>query len=125
MPLFVNTIIGWLPGLTGIFISSVFSASLSTISAYLNTISAIIYMDYVKKIRGFKHTEKRAFVCMKSIIIIMGIYSVLGGILVEHLGPIFQVFLTIIGMTMGAVNGIFTLGMLFPRANSTVFDQIY
>lgn len=48
MPLFVLDAMGNMPGLPGIFVSGIFSASLSTISAAVNSLAAVTLEDYIK-----------------------------------------------------------------------------
>lgn len=48
MPLYVLDVVGDIPGLTGFFVSGIFSAGLSTISAILNSLSAVTLEDYIK-----------------------------------------------------------------------------
>lgn len=56
MPLFVVDAMGSMPGLPGIFVSGIFSASLSSVSAAMNSLAAVTLEDYMKplylKIRG-------------------------------------------------------------------------
>lgn len=48
MPLFVVDAIGAYPGLSGLFVSGIFSASLSTVSAAVNSLAAVTLEDYLK-----------------------------------------------------------------------------
>lgn len=48
MPLFVVDAMGDMPGLPGLFVSGIFSASLSTISAAMNSLAAVTLEDYIK-----------------------------------------------------------------------------
>lgn len=50
MPYYVIETMGNIPGLTGLFVAGIFSASLSTISAALNSLAAIAIEDYIKVI---------------------------------------------------------------------------
>lgn len=120
MPIFINDIIGSISGMTGLFISCIFSASLSTVSANLNSMAGVIYNDYIRNIRGYIHSESHAQYIMKTIILIIGIYSVLGGFMLEKAGSILQVIFTVLATSSGAIVGIFTLAMLYPRANNEV-----
>jgi len=131
VPYFVQDVVGHMKGMPGIFISSVFSASLSTISANLNSLGGIIYSDYIRPLNLFKHSDAAANLTMKATIVTIGIYCVLSGFIVEQVASIFQVVNTIVGITGGAVFGVFSLGMLYPRANrkaalwSTIISMIF
>ncbi|XP_034484338.1 sodium-coupled monocarboxylate transporter 2-like [Drosophila innubila] len=118
MPFFIQDIMGNLPGMPGLFISCVFSASLSSLSASLNSLAGVVYFDYIKP--HIRHTEARANGVMKLVIVGMGAYCILGGYLVQNFKSIFQTMWTITGINMGAVVGIFLLGMFVPRVNGKV-----
>ncbi|XP_054091959.1 sodium-coupled monocarboxylate transporter 1 isoform X2 [Zeugodacus cucurbitae] len=115
MPFFVQDIAGHLKGMPGIFISSVFSAALSTTSASLNALAGVVYMDYIKP--RIKHTERRANLIMRGFICICGVYSIISGFIVEKFSSILQVTYSIGGVTLGSVFGVYMLGMLVPRAH--------
>lgn len=57
---------------------------------------------------------------MKIIVFAIGTLAAMGGIIVEQFHSIFQVINTVAGTCVGAVFGVFTLGMLYPWANKTV-----
>ncbi|TDG42421.1 hypothetical protein AWZ03_011142 [Drosophila navojoa] len=116
MPFFIQDIMGKLPGMPGIFISCVFSAALSTLSANLNSLAGVVYFDYIKPF--IRHTEARANATMKVVIVIIGIYCVFGGLLVQNFNSIIQTVLSITGISTGAVSAAFLLGMFCPRVSS-------
>lgn len=118
VPYFVHDTVGHISGMSGLFISSVFSASLSTVSALLNSLAGIIYYDYVKRWPNFKHSESRANVIMKTSIFLMGIFCVAGGFIVEQSQSILQVILSLAGITQGSVFGMYLLAMMYPRMNA-------
>ncbi|KAH8381431.1 hypothetical protein KR093_004776, partial [Drosophila rubida] len=115
VPYLVQDVMGHLTGMSGIFISCVFSAALSTISASINSLSGIVYFDYIKP--HIHHTEHKANVIMKLFVFFAGIYCIFGGIIVERFGSILQMVYSIGGISFGSVAGVFTLGMLVPRAH--------
>lgn len=55
MPLFVMDTMGQVPGLPGLFAAGVFSASLSTVSACVNSLAAVTIEDYIKVINANKN----------------------------------------------------------------------
>lgn len=124
MPHFVHDIVGHINGMPGIFISCVFSASLSTVSATMNSLSGIAYNDYVRPMNLFKHNDSNANFTMKLITLFVGVLCILGGVIVETFASIFQLVSSIAGSTTGAVFGVFTLGMVYPWANTKVSQYL-
>lgn len=116
---------GHIPGMPGIFISCVFSASLSTVSASLHAVSGIIYSDYVRPLKWFAHTDANANLSLRILIFSLGSFCAFGGIFVERFGSIFQIIFSVAGTTIGAKFGVFTLGMLYPWANQKVNSVIH
>lgn len=115
VPHFVQAVVGHMPGMTGIFVSCVFSAGLSTMSANLNSLAAVIYEDYVR--RFVKHTDAKAKTIMRVTIVVTGIYCVLMGIVVEEFSSLLQMVMTVSSVNNGTTFGVFCLGMLWPKAN--------
>ncbi|KAI8124518.1 Sodium-coupled monocarboxylate transporter 2 [Lucilia cuprina] len=115
MPFFVQDVVGHLKGMPGVFISCVFSAALSTMSASMNSLAGIVYFDYIKP--RIKHTERRANLIMKALVLFTGVYCILAGVIVEKFTSILQMVYSIGGVTFGAVFGVFMMGMLVPKAH--------
>uniref|UniRef100_T1PIW0 Sodium:solute symporter family protein n=1 Tax=Musca domestica TaxID=7370 RepID=T1PIW0_MUSDO len=115
MPFFVQDVVGHLKGMPGVFISCVFSAALSTMSAGMNSLAGIVYFDYIKP--HIKHTERRANLTMKTLVLLTGLYCILAGTVVEKFSSILQIVYSIGGVTFGSVFGVFLLGMLVPKAH--------
>lgn len=112
--------VGHISGMPGVFVSCVFSASLSTASATMNSLAGIAYNDYVRPLNLFKHNDRNANRSIKVLTIVLGMISILGGVVVDNFSSIFQLVNTIAGTTTGAIFGVFTLGMLYPWANAKV-----
>ncbi|KAJ8687268.1 hypothetical protein QAD02_023062 [Eretmocerus hayati] len=120
MPYFAALKMSEYPGLTGLFISGVFSASLSTISATLNSLAAIFLEDYLKRI--FKKMNKtfpadKATFFGKILATVIGCICIGIAFLAHTLGSLVPVTISIMGAICGPVLGMFTLGMFFERAN--------
>lgn len=116
VPYFVQYIAGHIKGMPGFFISCVFSAALSTMSANLNSLAGIVYFDYIRP--KIQHTEEKANLIMKTIVVIVGIYCILAGVIVQNFKSLLQISLTISGVAFGSLFGVFMLGILVPRAHS-------
>lgn len=122
MPFFVQDVMGHLKGMPGVFISCVFSAALSTMSATLNSLAGVVYFDYIKPF--IRHTDARANAIMKLFVLAMGCYCILGGLIVQKFNSILQTIITITSLNTGAVVGAFFLGMFVPRVNAKVWRTI-
>ncbi|XP_011639285.1 sodium-coupled monocarboxylate transporter 1-like isoform X2 [Pogonomyrmex barbatus] len=119
LPYYVMDVAGHLPGLPGLFLAGLVSAALATMSASLNTMSGTIYEDFINPlIPDSPRKEVMAANIMKSIVVITGAISVGLVFLVERLGPVFQIALSMRGVTDGPSLGLFLLGILVPWANA-------
>lgn len=119
MPYFVMQTMGHIPGLAGLFIAGIFSATLSTVSGILNSLSANILEDYVKPLYlklGKKFPEKRGTFVGKILAVLIGILCIVMASVAKYLGGLIQAGLSINGTFGGPLLGIFTLGMFFESA---------
>ncbi|KAK6622118.1 hypothetical protein RUM44_001925 [Polyplax serrata] len=119
LPYFVMKITSHIPGLPGIFVSGVFSAALSTMSTGLNSMTGVILQDFIRPLRKKPMSEASAAFFMKIIVVVLGITLLILACVVDKLGGLIQTSGSLSGITAGTLLGIFTLGMLFPWANST------
>ncbi|XP_066991697.2 sodium-coupled monocarboxylate transporter 1 [Anabrus simplex] len=118
LPYYVMDIAGNYPGLPGLFVAGVFSAALSTMSTCLNTLSGTIFEDFLSLCLPCRIREKYASLIMKITVLVLGILCVAMAFVVEKLGSVIQMTVSLGSITYGAQLGLFTLGMLFPMANS-------
>lgn len=120
VPRFVDDIADNMPGMRGIFISCVFSASLSAVSASLHAVAGIIYTEYIRPLRLFAHTNANAILSMRILIFVLGTIGTLGTVFLKNLQSIVHAMHTIAGISVGAKFGVFTIGMVYPWANQKV-----
>ncbi|XP_039285768.1 sodium-coupled monocarboxylate transporter 2 isoform X1 [Nilaparvata lugens] len=118
LPYYVMDIAGRYPGITGVFISGVVSAALSTMSASLNTVAGTIYEDFVLLCFKNRHSDAVASFIMKCIVLILGAICVALVLVVEKLGGILQMAISLSGVTNGALAFVFSFGMFYPWANA-------
>jgi len=75
LPFLVAESFSEMPGLTGLFVSAVFSSSLSSISSGINAIAAVIWEDILFEFTYFKSIEVPTLV-MKLLSILTGTFSI-------------------------------------------------
>ncbi|KAJ8020295.1 Sodium-coupled monocarboxylate transporter 2 [Holothuria leucospilota] len=106
-----------LPGMAGFLISAVFSASLSTISSGVNSLTTLVGQDIIKPFFP-QLTDFRFTISLKLIAVFFGICTIVMAFLASVLGGLLSLTLTIVGILNGPILGIFSLGVYFPWANS-------
>uniref|UniRef100_A0A1B0CT26 Putative sodium/solute symporter n=1 Tax=Lutzomyia longipalpis TaxID=7200 RepID=A0A1B0CT26_LUTLO len=107
-----------IPGLSGLFVAGIFSAALSSMSSCMNTLAGTFYMDFIKHKYPSLSDEAGSRI-MKMLVVGIGTTCLGLVFVVEKLGNIFSLGISIGGVTAGTLLGIFTLGMVCPRANTT------
>ncbi|XP_040200251.1 sodium-coupled monocarboxylate transporter 1-like [Rana temporaria] len=117
MPYLALDILRDFPGLPGLFVACAYSGTLSTVSSSINALAAVTVEDLVKPyFKSLSETKlswisKGASLSYGAICIGMaGLASLMGGLL--------QAALSIFGMVGGPLLGLFSLGIIFPFANS-------
>ncbi|XP_073828052.1 putative sodium-dependent multivitamin transporter [Musca autumnalis] len=121
MPLFVVDTMGHIPGISGLFVSGMFSASLSTISSAISSLAAVTLEDYIKPLVSYRKKEElsdaKTTLYSKVLSIVYGGVCLGLAFLAGSMGGLLQAALSIFGIIGGPLLGLFTLGMYFPKAN--------
>lgn len=108
------------PGVVGLIVSGIFSASLSTISAMMNSLAAVALEDYVKPLHrkfGVEFSDNKAAFTAKALTVMNGVICLFLALLAKTMGTLISVGLSIHGAVGGPILGIFTLGMFSENAN--------
>lgn len=119
MPLLVMRVLGDYPGVPGMFIAGVFSASLSTLSTGLNSLAAVALEDFFK--HAFPNLSEAATGhIMRVSIIVFGFISVASVYLVDKLGNVVALSSALNGTVNGPLLGLFIIGLFIPRVRAKV-----
>ncbi|XP_055377494.1 putative sodium-dependent multivitamin transporter isoform X2 [Condylostylus longicornis] len=121
MPLFVLDTMGDYPGLSGLFVSGIFSASLSTVSSAVSSLAAVTLEDYFKPLYRCvkKNTihDDHSSLSSKIMACVYGFVCIGLAFVAQSMGGVLQASLTIFGIVGGPLLALFTLGMCTTRAN--------
>lgn len=117
LPLFVMDVLGSLPGFPGLFVASLFSGALSTVSSGLNSLSAVVLQDVVKSYFAPNLSEAKATMVSKILVFVFGVICLGLTYIASLLGGVLQAALSLFGMIGGPLLGLFILGMMFPWSN--------
>ncbi|XP_011183160.2 putative sodium-dependent multivitamin transporter [Zeugodacus cucurbitae] len=121
MPLFVVDTMGHIPGLSGLFVAGIFSASLSTISSAISSLAAVTVEDYLKPLILWKTkqplSDSRSTWFSKFFNLVYGAACIGLAFVAGSLTGVLQAALSIFGIVGGPLLGLFTLGMYFTSVN--------
>ncbi|XP_046554446.1 sodium-coupled monocarboxylate transporter 1-like isoform X1 [Haliotis rubra] len=118
LPLFVMDTLSQFQGLPGVFVSCIFSGSLSTLSSTLNAMGAVIPHDLIQPFCCKKLSDRSMTILSKVTVFVMGGVTIACSYGVAQLGSVLQATYAVTSVLDGPVFGIFILGMFFPWANS-------
>ena len=117
VPFMIVDIFKQYQGLSGLFISSLFSASLSTISSNLAGLSAITVEDLIKPY--FNLTDKTLTKIAKLSVLVFGGLGICVAFLISRVeGSLTQILFSIMGAATGPSVGIFFLSMFYYKSTS-------
>ncbi|KAF5302557.1 hypothetical protein FQR65_LT00929 [Abscondita terminalis] len=117
IPYYVRDVAAEIPGISGLFVAGIFSTALSSLSTQLNTVSGILYLDFIRPCLSLNISENKASTIIKLLTIAFGLINIGFIFLIEKLGSVFELFHLGIGIASGPLLGLFTLGMLCPIVN--------
>ncbi|KAM3924796.1 sodium-coupled monocarboxylate transporter 1-like [Leptodactylus fuscus] len=117
MPYLTLDILRDYPGLPGLFVACAYSGTLSTVSSSINALAAVTVEDFVKPY--FKSlSETKLFWISNGLSLLYGAVCIAMAGLASLLGGLLQAAISICGMMGGPLLGLFSIGILFPFANS-------
>ncbi|KAK6195123.1 hypothetical protein SNE40_000612 [Patella caerulea] len=119
IPFMVMDMFRELPGMPGLFLASLFSASLSTLSTGLSSLSAIILEDIVKEIPRYSALSEIKYTVIAKISVIISAIVACGVayMIAQVGGTMTQIASTLISAFAGPLTGLFLLGALLPWGN--------
>ncbi|XP_077540502.1 sodium-coupled monocarboxylate transporter 2-like isoform X2 [Haemaphysalis longicornis] len=116
LPFYVKRELAPLLGFSGIFLASVVSSSISTVSSIINAQTAILYVDVVSQYSPV--TEPWATRTTRALAFATGITMTAYSLAVPFIGSAMRVFLLVHSAVAGPFVGLMLLAIIFPNANS-------
>lgn len=113
-PLLAMEILKDLPGLPGFFIAGVFSSSLSSLSTALNAMSGVVLEDFCRPYMKSSISEKMSLYIMRATVLILGVLSVALVYVVQHMGAILQLSMSVPPACFAPLLGLYIIGFLIP-----------
>jgi SSS family solute:Na+ symporter len=115
---FPHFIVNHLPtGITGLMISSIFAAGMSTISTSYNSAATVILTDYVEKYRKTQITERQKMVVLYLGSLIVSILGISIGIAMINVKSALDTWWKLASVFSGGMLGLFLLGVFSKEKN--------
>lgn len=119
-PLFVMDTMGNIPGIPGIFVAGIFSASLSTVSSGINSLTAVVHEDIIKPYVWKNLTDVQTLRLLKLMSIVGGLLCIGAAMVSGYMGNIIQATMVAFGLLGAPMFGTFILGLFVPYATNKV-----
>jgi SSS family transporter len=115
-PLFIIEVLP--PGLTGIIISGLFAAAMSTLAGSMSSLSSSTMIDIIFPFFGKEIDESRKLNLSRILTVFWAILLIFSAMLFkESSQAVVEIALSIASFTYGGLLGTFLLGLLFKKAN--------
>jgi SSS family solute:Na+ symporter len=117
--IFPTFIVTQLPaGLAGLIIAGIFAAAQSTVSTSINSMATTLVTDFIRPSNLIK-TEKGYMRAAQWLTFIVGVIGTFVGLVFidPAIRSLMDTYFVVIGMFMGALGGLFVLGVVTRRAN--------
>ena len=115
VPLYVSDITGHVPGFLGIFMTGVFSGSLSSVASSINGLATVANEHFIKKIIHKKFTGKANKIFLRGLSIFVGILVLPFTFLAQYLDNSLRARIMLSNAFGCPVFGLHLLGLLNPR----------
>lgn len=118
MPYFVMDKMGFLYGMPGLFVATLFSGALSSLSSVINSLVAMLWTDTLEPLPFFGKMSKAGGAIVNKILSLM-VGAVMIGVafFAKRFGGLIQAAITITGVMGGPMLGLFILGILVPHCD--------
>jgi len=113
-------IVNQLPvGLTGLLISSIFAAGMSTISTSLNSSATVILVDFFKLPPGDQETERKSMKILYLSSFIFSVIAICIAVAMINVQSALDAWWKLASIFSGGMLGLFLLGYLAPKVKNT------
>ena len=104
-------------GVSGLLITAIFAAAMSSMDSGINTLATVIINDFIRPLRKAVTSERQYVVMARQLTLVLGMVSVAAGIYASRIGHLFEVVAFFGGLFFTPVCALFLMGVLSRRAN--------
>lgn len=104
-------------GVSGLLVSAIFAAAMSSMDSGVNSMATVMVCDFVKPLRSRRRSEQQDVTLARLFTLLLGVFATGTAFYVSQIEQIFKASSTFLGLFAGPILALFLLGMLTRRAN--------
>ena len=104
-------------GVSGLLITAIFAAAMSSMDSGINSVSTVIVNDFFKPLRRELRTENQDVQLARMLTFVLGAIAVVVACYISTIGEIFKAAGTLMSLFSGPILGLFLLGIFTRRAS--------
>jgi SSS family solute:Na+ symporter len=107
-------------GITGLVVAGLFAAAMSTLDSSMNSVATAVVTDFYRRFRP-NAPDRRCLNLARWLTLVLGILGVGTALWMasSNIQSLWDIFIKILGLTGGALAGVFMLGVFTRRAHGT------
>lgn len=107
-------------GLAGLIVAGIFAAAQSTVSTSMNSTATTVVTDFLRPMRACQ-SDRGYLVAARVVTVLIGVLGTVFGVVFVNpeIRSLFDAFIKVIGLFMGVLGGLFVLGVMTRKGNST------
>ncbi|MFC1764395.1 sodium/solute symporter [Planctomycetota bacterium] len=105
------------PGISGLLVTAIFAAAMSSVDSGINSLSTVIVNDLINPWRRSERDERADLNVARILTVVLGVFATLAAVYAAHLGNIVQTWMKIMGLFAAPVLSIFVLGLMTKRTH--------
>lgn len=106
-------------GIAGLVVAGIFAVAQSTVSTSINSMSTVVVVDYYERFSHIPPSEKQKMKVARISTAVWGVFGTVAALMLAGMDikSLWDLFLQLLGLTGGALAGLFMLGIFTTRAN--------
>lgn len=104
-------------GISGLLLTAVFAAAMSSMDSGINSISAVIVNDYILTFSKHNLSDRSSVAIARILTVLLGFFATAAAFYASKIGSIVEAWGTFMSLFSGPILAIFILGIFFRKAN--------
>ena len=105
------------PGVSGLLVTAIFAAAMSSVDSGINSLSTVIVNDWIRPWRRGVHADRGDVALARWLTVTLGVLATVAAIYAARIGGIVQMWMRVMGLFAAPVLSVFVLGMFTRRAH--------